>query len=222
MVIGRRVRVVALYAAAGALIGMAGSIAVEDNARLWAGLTPLTQPLTARGVHSSFVAVWDEPHEIIVTVPAPSGIPEVDAFVASAAEHIGYQERPSFDLEWRVRQGEVLVGSGSGRSGAQGLQFGDRSRGFTFGTFPVKAGSTYDVAVDVGPGLRPLLHAAPSVEVGVAAATTSVGLALGESFREMAAWLIGAIGVGVLAAALWYHRPWRAAQQRGADKVRIV
>jgi len=178
----------------------------DDSPRLWKGLTPLRQPLTARGIHSSFVAVWSEPHEVIITLPTHSGISDVDGFVKGAAEHVGYyQDRPPFDVTWRAYDNGILVGSGSGNRGALGVFLGGSTRGFTFGTFPAKAGRTYSLVVDVGPRFEPLLQVGPSVEVGVATASASVGLAFADSFRRSMACGVGTLGAVTLVMAAWYQ-----------------
>src|SRR4029079_7365042 len=114
--------VASLYVVAILLLGSAVAITFGGSSRRLAeGLVPLKrQPLTAGGIRASFLAVWDEPHEVMVTLPTQSGLPEVDAFVASAAAHIGYyRDCPPFDLRWRAYENGVLIGSGSGARGAQ-------------------------------------------------------------------------------------------------------
>ncbi len=200
-------RVIVLYVCAAVLLGCAAYTLLADNSdRLFQGLVPLKQPLTGAGLRGSFVAVWDEPHQVVVTFPAPSGITEIDRFVDRASDLIGqYADRPSFDISWRAYHKGMLVGSGSGKSGALGLFLEQNARGFTFGTFPAHAGRTYEVAVDVGPDFAPLLRARPLVGVSVATATASVGLAWSRSLRGPAGWFIGALGAVALATAVWYH-----------------
>jgi hypothetical protein len=206
----RRTRnTIGLYGCAVVLLAlsMASFLSNKDSKRLYDGLVTLKQPLTARGIRSSFVAVWSEPHEITVTFPHPSGISDVDAFVEHATDRVGhYQDRPTLDMTWRVYDDGVVISAGSGANGASGVSLGQRSRGFSFGSFPVKAGRTYEVMVDVGPRFAPLLRASPSVEVNVATATASVGLAFSTPLGRAITRVTGALGAIVLAIALWYQR----------------
>jgi hypothetical protein len=209
MVTRRRRCTIGLYASAVALIGLALATLLlrVDHKRLYDGLVPFKRSLTAQGAHGSFLAVWSEPHEVTVGFRVPTGIPEADAFVRRATDLVGhYQRRPAFDVKWRVYEKGVLVGSGSGSGGASAVSFGQASRLFGLGKFPVTAGRTYDVVVDVGPEFAPLLRAAPWVEVAVATATASVGLAFAESLGNTAAWVVGTLGAAVLGIALWYQR----------------
>jgi hypothetical protein len=214
----RRLRVaILLYTCAILLLGVALAelLMTADSSRLYHGLVPFKQPLTTRGVRGSFAAVWSEPHEVVVSLPARSGIAQVDAFVERATDLVGLaQDRPAFDITWQVYQAGVLVGSGSGGGGASAVSFGQGTRGFAFGTFPLTAGKTYDVVVDVGPQFAPLLQASPSVEVDVASATASVGLAFSRSLGPTITWVIGALGGLVLGVALWYQHAGRGRPTR--------
>jgi hypothetical protein len=219
----RRQYAAVFYVCGIALLGLAlGVFLTGDSEHLFNGLVPLKEPLASSGVRSSFVAVWSEPHAVAVALPAPSGIAEVDAFVQRATDRVGYNEdRPPFDMTWRAYEKGLLVGSGSGRSGASGVSFGHGFRDFVFGTFPATAGRTYEVVVEVGPGFAPLLGASPWVEVRVATATASVGLALGRSLAGTIGWLAGALGAVALAIAVWSQHSGRAAQQGDeADEAR--
>ena len=80
---------------------------------------------------------------------------------------------------------------------------------FAFGRFPVTEGKTYDVVVKPGPQFTPLLRASPSIEVGVATAAPSVGLAFSESLSKPIALVLCGFGVIILAIALWYHHAVR-------------
>jgi hypothetical protein len=152
----------------------------------------------------------------MVALPVGSRIPEVDAFVERATDLVGhYQERPGLDLTWRVYEKGVLVGSGSGNSGASAVSFGEGTRGFGFGTFPASANRAYDVVVDVGPRFRPFLRASPTVEVSVASATASVGLALSRPLGRALTWGMGVLGAVVLGIAVWYQRRGAGRRTRG-------
>jgi hypothetical protein len=209
--------IIGLYACAVTLLGLAvASACPGDYERLYGGLIPFEQPLTAQGVRGSFVAVWSEPHEVMVALPVGSGIPEVDAFVERATGLVGhYQDRPVLDLAWRVYEKGVLIGSGSGSSGASAVSFGEGTRGFGFGTFPATANRVYDVVVDVGPRFEPFLRASPKVEVSVATATASVGLALSRSLGRTLTWGMGVFGAAVLGIAVWYQRHGVGRRTRG-------
>jgi hypothetical protein len=202
---GRRATL--LYICGIALLGGAWYLLISDqSARLFEGLVPLQQPLTAQGSRGSFVAVWNEPHQVEVRLPTHSGIPEVDALVQRASDLVGHPGKPvPFDLIWRVYEQGVLVGSGSGRRGPVAIGLGGQFRDFAFGTFPVTAGKRYDVAVEVGPGFTPLLRARPAVEVSVATATASVGLAFARPIAVAVRWVVAALGLVALAAGAWYH-----------------
>lgn len=204
----RKLYTIALYGCSIVLIAaaMASFLSIGDSKRLYDGLVPLKQRITAREVRSSFVAVWNEPHEIIISFPYNSGIEEVDAFVEHAATLAGADRgRPVLDITWRVYQNGVLVGAGSGANGASGVSFGQHTRRFIFESFPVVKGKMYEVVVEIGPRFVPLLRASPAVEVGVAATAASVGLAFSESFDKWMAWGLCGFGVIVLFVALWYH-----------------
>jgi hypothetical protein len=198
---------------------MASFLSIGNSRRLFDGLVPLDQPLTARGIRSSFLAVWSEPHEVIIAFPRNSGIEEVDAFVEHATALVGvHQGRPAFDMTWRVYQKGMLVGAGSGSNGTSGVSFDQHTRRFIFGSFPVTRGRTYEVVVELGPQFAPLLRASPSVEVDVATAAVGVGLAFSESLAKSMAWVLCGLGVIVLFIALRYHHPGRI---RGWGRTRI-
>lgn len=205
----RNLYIIGLYGCSIALFGfaMASFLSTGNSSRLFDGLVPLDQPLTARGIRSSFLAVWSEPHEVIIAFPRNSGIAEVDAFVEHATALAGaYKGRPVFDMTWRVYQKGMLVGAGSGANGASGVSFGQHTRRFIFESFPVTGGRTYEVVVELGPQFAPLLRASPSVEVDVATTAASVGLAFSESLARPMAWVLCGLGVIFLFIALWYHQ----------------
>jgi hypothetical protein len=207
----RQLCTIGLYGCGIVLLGLALAIFLspDDSSRLLDGLTPLEQPLTARGIHSSFLAVWSEPHEVIIAIPNHSGIAEVDAFVEHADKSVGaYQGRIAFDMTWKVYEKGMLVGSGSGTNGPSGVSGGTPRPRFSFGSFPVKAGRTYEVVVELGPRFAFLLPASPSAGVDVATAAPSVGLALIKDIEPIfkrIAWALCGLGMIVLAIALWYH-----------------
>jgi hypothetical protein len=158
------------------------------------------------------LAVCSEPHEVIIAIPKHSGIAEVDSFVEHANKSVGaYQGRLAFDMTWKVYEKGMLVGSGSGANGPSGVSGGTPRPRFSFGSFPVKAGRTYEVVVELGPRFAFLLPASPSVGVDVATAAPSVGLALNKNIEPLfnrIAWALCGIGLIVLAIALWYHHAW--------------
>jgi hypothetical protein len=205
----RRLCTIGLYSGSIALFGLAlaSFVSIGDSKRLFDGLVPLEQPLTALGIRSSFLAAWSEPHEVIIVFPNHSGIAEVDAFVKHAKDFVGhYQDQPEFDMTWRVYEKGMLIGAGSGANGASGVSSGRQgSSGFSFGSFPVTEGRTYEVVVELGPRFAPLLRASPSVEVDVATAAPSVGLAFSESLSKPIALVFCGLGLIILAIALWCH-----------------
>ena len=68
---GRRATL--LYICGIALLGGAWYLLISDqSARLFEGLVPLQQPLTAQGSRGSFVAVWNEPAILSGTPGSPS------------------------------------------------------------------------------------------------------------------------------------------------------
>jgi hypothetical protein len=208
----RKIFTIGLYGCSIALFGLAmvSFLSIGNSRRLFDGLVPLDQPLTAQGIRSSFLAVWSEPHEVIIAFPCNSGIKEVDTFVEHATALVGARQgRPVFDMTWRVYQKGILVGAGSGANGASGVAFGKHTRRFIFESFPVIKGRTYEVVVELGPQFAPLLRASPSVEVDVASTAASVGLAFSESLAKSMAWGFCGLGVIVLLIALWYHHAGR-------------
>jgi hypothetical protein len=174
----RRLCTIGLYGCSIALLGLALAIFIypDDSSRLRDGLTPLEQPLTIRGIHSSFLAVWSEPHEVIISIPNHSGIAEVDDFVEHADKSVGADQGGlAFDITWKVYDKGMLLGSGSGANGPSGVSGGTPSPRFSFGRFPVTTGRTYEVVVELGPRFAFLLPASPSIGVNVATAAPVLG-----------------------------------------------
>ena len=70
---------------------------------------------------------------------------------------------------------------------------------------PFYVDTTNHLVVRLGLQFAPMLRASPSVEVDVATAAPSLGLALRKSLSEPVAWGFGGLGAITLAIALWYH-----------------
>ncbi len=151
---------------------------------LLAGLTPLRMPVPdTRGSEfaASFEAVWSEPHYVALVFDARHASPELADLFARAHADVGslLPQRAAFDFEWRVVDGETVVGRGTGRARVAGESGTERDLGFIFGEVRLRAGRRYRLIMSPGATFSSLFPASPVVEVGVARPGPSLGLALG-------------------------------------------
>ncbi len=166
---------------------------------LLAGLTPLRVPLAASSgaeVQASSKAIWTEPHYVALVFPATTRDPETEKVLGLARDAVGslQQAGPLFDFEWRVLEGSAVIGRGSGHQKPLGA-FGGPSLGLQFGVFPARAGHVYVVVASLGPEFERLLLASPQLEVGVASALPSVGLAWGRGSDTAVVWFFAFVGL---------------------------
>ena len=203
----RRIRLSTLALAAGACIALAAAIACELEHRGYpkrlAGLTPLRVSIAeAENVRSSFTAVWSERHYVALVFPGNVDI-EMATALDQAISAVGRanQGATRFDFDWRVLEGAVEVGRGSGQTNPTS-SFGSRERGLGFGEFPALAGHTYELEVRRGPGFEQFLRATPVVEIGVNSPGPSLGLPLIQEFARPLAGIFAVVGLGLLTGAV--------------------
>ena len=183
----------------------------RDPSALLNGLTPVRVPMSVQhrdGLRATFTAVWTEPHYVAIDFPRPIGDPDVDELVQRAESFIGHSRGPvaSFDFDWQMFEGPVVIGHGSGREGPTGSFPSAERLGLMFGTFPAQTGRTYRVQILPGPNFERVLRVSPTLEVGVASATASVGLAFSRAFAVPIGQVFALLGSGCLLAAVFVHR----------------
>lgn len=212
----RHWREVVLYVCAALALAVALSVKLEESQypALLAGLTPLEVPLSTppqAGFRAPFTAVWTERHWVALQFPANSGDLNIDLVLKRAEDTIGRvrDEQPKFDFQWRVLEGSTVIGRGSGDQRPTGWFGGSGTRGFEFGDFPAKAGHMYVLEASFGPDFERFLRAGPSIQIGVAAATASVGLALGHSLAPAVQYSFVVVGLIFLGCAVMVSRKSR-------------
>jgi len=171
---------------------------------LTAGLEPLRAPIVENGLtRASFKAVWSEPHYVAL-IFADQRNPEVTALLTQAGSAAGISGTNvvPFDFEWRALEGTREIGSGSGHNGPVG-SFGGKEQGLLFGEFPVRAGRTYDVEFQPGPGFERWARARPVLAAGVNVPGPSLGLPWTQSLNRPVAGILVAMGVLFFAGAIW-------------------
>jgi len=198
-------RKVVIPYAIGALALVVAFLLRVDEARypaLVAGLTPVRVALKAstNPDRASFTPIWSEPHYVAVVFPLRGAAPDTDAIVDRAQHAVGPNQdaMPAFDFGWRVLEEATVIQEWSSRQKPTGI-FGGPNRGFIFGEFPAHAGHVYSVETFLGPDFDKFLAATPLLEVGVASASTSVGLAWGRDLYTPAVSIFGLVGVIALA-----------------------
>jgi hypothetical protein len=209
----RRKLPIALFVCAVCCFAAALFAAVEArqvSSTLWAGLTPVRIPISLQhraGLQAEFQAVWTERHYVALEFPRTTEDPVLDNVLNQAVSTIGSSgSRPTFDFDWQVAEGSVLVGSGSGRRGADATFSGSATRTLEFGGFPARAGRRYAIRISPGPEFEPLLRASPTLKVGVANAAASVGLALNRAVTGPAAYCLGLLGGGLMIVAFLSYK----------------
>jgi len=172
-----------------------------------AGLTPLRVSIaTSAPVRASFTAVWSEPHYVALVFPSNLD-PETAALLFQAESTIGSTRENAvhFDFDWRVLEGAIEVGRGSGRGRPTG-GFGSGERGFTFGEFLAVAGHIYELEARPGTAFESWARANPLIEVGVNVAGPSIGLPWVEEFSRPIAFILAIFGLMFLGGAVWTGR----------------
>jgi len=217
MILGNwKVRVLYLCGA----LALAAAVLIELDERrypaMFAGLTPLEVPLSTplkASLRAPFTAVWTERHEVALVFHADTTDLGVSRILARAELFVTERgEPPNFDFEWRVLEGSKIVGQGPREHRPTGWFGVSGARGYTFGgDFPAEAGHTYILEASFGPDFQRFLPAAPSIQVGVAAASASVGLALNHGRAPIFQYSFGFLGLFFVA--------WAAILSRKARKV---
>lgn len=141
----------------------------------------------------------------MIALVFPSNVdPETAALLSQAESTIGgvRENAIHFDFDWRVLEGGVEVGRGSGRARPTG-GFGSGERGLVFGEFPAAAGHTYELEARSGSGFESWVRANPMIEVGVNVAGPSVGLPFVKEFSRPIAFILAIAGLMFLCGAVW-------------------
>jgi hypothetical protein len=160
-------------------------IAISDSS----GLTPLMLSIDCDSLKptiANFSVNWSEPHYVGFEMTQPHS-KFADSIYQLSFKSVGLKENHlSFDISWKVYEGENLIGFSKPKAELYGIA----GSTITLGTFQAKTGKQYRLEIQPHKDFARFKDTKPVVVVEVATASVSVGLALSNGLSNYLANLL--------------------------------